>query len=69
MSGAELREMREGAGVRLWQLAKELDRQESTLSLIERGIRAMPEDLPALYRAALQSIHDRRGDSLAEVSR
>lgn len=52
----ELREYREGAGVLLGDLAARLGMNDSVLSKIEKGRRAMPADLPKRYRTAVVEI-------------
>lgn len=56
MTGNDLRALREQAGVRLRDLALELDRDASALSKIETGHKPVPEELPAEYDAVLRRI-------------
>lgn len=55
-TGPELRQLREAAGVSMFDITVKLGLPESTLSLIERDRKEMPEDLPHRYRKALVEI-------------
>lgn len=56
MTGKELRELRERAGVTARDLALEIDRDETLISKVETGHRGVPEDLPGLYAETLKRI-------------
>ena len=60
LTGPALRSLREQAGLTLWDLASRLGTHESGLSLIERGMRPMPENLPDRYRQVLVEIVEER---------
>jgi transcriptional regulator with XRE-family HTH domain len=56
MSGAELRELRERAGVTARDLAVAINRDQTLVSKVETGHRPVPADFPALYTETLERI-------------
>jgi transcriptional regulator with XRE-family HTH domain len=64
MQGKALREFREAAGISQGEVADEIPINRGSLSLMETGKLRIPEDLPARYRAAVQTIVARRAQAV-----
>lgn len=66
-TGPELRGLRETAGIKAVDLAHDLKMDNSALSQIEKGRRAVPSDLPARYCAAVHKLTRKRLEKVSSV--
>ncbi len=65
--GAELRALRDAAGIKQQDLAEVLGIELSALSRIEGGSRPAPADLPARYVAEVKRIARERAEAVGAV--
>lgn len=66
-TGPALRCERDKAGIKLQDLAMDLEIDESHLSRVENGIRPLPADLPERYIAAVRRIARERAEAVGAL--